>query len=138
MTSALFKRYKTDSNLEEDGVWEFFGDGVRVKIRRFSSQFSRNTRKKLEKPHADAIRRNSVPESVLEDILDKQIAWGVIADWEGVSDDEGNPLAATDQNKLAIIKALPEFRDEVFAFAIGRDNFKQFTDEDTEKNSSTS
>jgi hypothetical protein len=134
----MFARFATDASREEEGVWVDFGDGIEVKVRRLSSKISRDVRKRLEKPHAEAIRRGPLPESLAEDILNRQLAEAIISDWKGVDDDNGQPLACTVENKIAILKALPEFRDEIVSISIERDNYKAALNEDAEKNSSTS
>lgn len=137
--SKLFARFKTDQSREEEGVWIDFGDGIRVKIRRFSSKASVEIRNRLQKPYAEMLRRGgSLPDSVAEEILNRQIADGVIADWEGIEDDNGQPLSATSENKYKIITALPEFRGEIFSVSLERDNYKAALVEEAEKNSSTS
>lgn len=136
--SKMFARFATDESREEEGVWVDFGDGIEVRIRRLSSKVSRDVRKRLEKPHGEAIRRGGLPEGVAEDILNRQIAEAVIAEWRGVDDEAGNALPCTVENKLRVIKALPEFRDEVLSVSIERDNYKAALNEEAEKNSSTS
>lgn len=136
--SALFARFKMDEDKEEDGVWADFGDGIRVRIRRFKSRKVQDARKEVEKPYADVIRKGPLPVEVAEELLVKQMAKGVVSDWEGITDENGKVLSCTPANVEMILKALPEFRDEIFQTAIDRDAFKAALDEDAEGNSPAS
>jgi hypothetical protein len=134
-SSALFARFKTDEDRQENGVWVDFGDGIKVKIRRFKSKASVAARKELDKPHTEVIRRGKLAEDVAEDLLVRQIAMGVIADWEGVTDENGNNVPNTTDAKYHILKALPDFRDEIFAISVEAEHFKAAVDADAEGNS---
>lgn len=132
--NSLFSRFKMDETKEEQGVWVNFGSGIRVKIRRFKSKASQNARKELEKPFTAELRRGPLEESIAEDLLLKQMAKAIIVDWEGVTDEEGEEILCTYEAKYEVLKALPEFRDEIAAVAIDRDSFKSSLDEEGEKN----
>ncbi|XAI96053.1 hypothetical protein [Microcystis phage Mwe-JY26] len=133
--SALFARFKTDEDREENGVWVDFGDDIKVKVRRFKSRASQDARKELEKPHQDVIRRGGLSEEQAQELLLRQMAKAIIVDWQGVTDEKGEPLPCTEDAKYSILKALPEFRDEVFGISIDRDAFKAKVDADAEGNS---
>jgi len=133
--SKLHARFKTVETKEEEGVWAEFGDGIAVRIRRFKSRAVQDYQKKLNRPYADMVRRGPLPQHIAEDLMEKLIAHAVIADWRGVTDEEGeNELPPTDENKLKIIKELPEFRDEILSVSFERDGFRDALDEEAEKN----
>lgn len=133
--SALHARFAMDAGREENGVWVDYGDGISVKIRRFKSRASQEARRELDKPHADVIRRGPLPEALAEELLVKQMAKAIIVDWKGVTDADGNPLECTEEARYAILKELPEFRDEIFALSVERDHFKAKADQDGTGNS---
>ena len=130
----LAAQFGTDKDKEEQGVWIPLADKIRVKIRRFKSKASQDARTEFQKPYIAMIRRDSLSEEVSVEILEKQMAKAIIVDWEGITDDAGNDIPCTYENKLAILKALPDFRDEIAALAIARDSFKAEDDADAEKN----
>lgn len=132
--NSLFNRFKMDEKKEEQGVWVNFGEGLKVKVRRFKSKASQDARKELEKPFTAELRRGPLDEKIAEDLLLRQMAKAIIVDWEGVTDEEGNELECTFETKLDVLKALPEFRDEIVSIAIDRDSFKAALDEEAEKN----
>jgi len=119
--------------MEEDGVDVDFGDFT-VTIRRASSKASQAARKRAEAPHAKAMRRKELPDAVLEDILVQHIAEGIIADWKGVTGEDGKELKPTVENKVKVLVDLPDFRAEVIAISTDMDVFKDEHDADTVKN----
>lgn len=140
--SKLLSKFRTDESKEEAGVWVDFGDGIRVRVRRLKSRKSIEFRKELDKPHADVIRRGSMDDKTAEDLLIRQIAGGVIADWEGVEDEDadGNAIAVpyTFDNAYSILKKASDFRDEILSVSVGADNYRNAVDKDAVGNSSTS
>lgn len=130
---SLYKQYKTDTSLEEDGISIEF-DGFSVTIRRASSKTSMDVRKRLEAPYVKVMRGRDLPPKLAEEILIKHLAEGIIVDWEGVTDESGKTLEATTENKIKVLTDLPDFRAELIGLAIERDLFKAEQDEDSVKN----
>ena len=122
--SKLHARYKSSPDKEDSGIWADFGDGIEVKVRRFKSPYVQEFQKKLNRPYADMVRRGPLPAHIAEDLMERLIAGALIVDWRGVTDEEGNILEPNEANKLAIIKELPEFRDEILGVSFERDGFK--------------
>lgn len=138
---AGFKdRYATDRSLEEEGVWVDYGDGLKVKVRRLNSKHSRETRRKLEKPYAAQFRNRDMPESLQEELLNKQVAKAIVVDWEGVEnpDKEGEQLPCTEENVLRMITEFPDFRDDILTAAMERTTFEKEQRKAAEKNSKSS
>jgi hypothetical protein len=138
MASKMTARFATDENREEGGVWVDFGDDIRVKVRRFRSRKSIEVRKELDKPFADVVRRGTLPEGVAEDLLLKQMAKAIVADWEGVDLGDGEVVPCTEGNSLVALKKFPEFREAILQVSIEADNYRAKVDEDAEKNSAAS
>jgi hypothetical protein len=134
MASKLYSRFSTDQNKEEAGVWVDFGDGVRIRIRRLNSRRSQEVRNELNRPHADTIRRGPLPSDVAEELMLRQIARGIISDWEGVDLGDGVSVPYTGENAYKLLKDLPEIRDHILQVSSEADNFRAKVDEDTEKN----
>ena len=138
--ASFLDRYNTDRNLEEGGVWVDFGDGLKVKIRRLTSKHSRETRRKLEKPYAAQFRNRDMPDSLQEELLNKQVAKSVVIDWEGVVNPEKpeEKLPCTEDNVLMMVQKFPEFRDDILTAAMERTTFEKEMRKDAEKNSKSS
>ena len=132
--SSLFSKFAMDNDKEEAGVWVNFGDGIRFKVRRLKSRKSQEVRKELDKPFTTEIRRGALPDDVAQDLLVRQIAGGVVAAWEGVTDEQGNDVAYTPDNAYAILKKLPELVDELLGLSLNKDSFKASDDQAAEGN----
>lgn len=137
---SFLERYKTDKNLEESGVWVDYGDGIEVQIRRLNSAKSRETRRRLEKPYTKGFRGQDMPESLQEELLNKQVAEAIVVDWKGVPDpdNEGKELPCTPENVLKMVQRFPDFRDDIMAASMERATFQQEELKEAEKNSSPS
>lgn len=133
--SALYARFKTNENTEEAGVWVNFGDDVRVRVRRLKSRASQAARAELDKPFAPEIRRGTMPEDKLKELAIKQVARGVIAEWEGVTDADGNALPYTPENAFKVLTDLPEFAEAIIEISMNAENYKAQMSADAEGNS---
>jgi hypothetical protein len=135
--ASFLERYSTDKSMEEDGVWVDYGGGIKVQIRRMNSTKSRDTRRRLEKPYTKGFRGQDLPEDLQEELLNQQIAQAIVVAWEGVPDpdDPKKAITCTPENVMKVIKAFPDFRDDIIAAAIERATFQKEQLEQTEKNS---
>lgn len=138
MTSFI-ERYKTDKNLEENGTWVDYGDGLQVQIRRLNSAKSREVRRRLEKPYTKGFRGQDMPESLQEELLNRQLAEAIVVDWKGVPDPEDpkKMLPCTPENVLRMVTEFPDFRDDIMAASMERATYQQEQLKEAEKNSST-
>lgn len=133
--SKLAQRFTTDENKEEAGVLVDFGDGLKIRVRRFKSKKSQDVRKELEKPFVDQIRRGPLSDAVAEEMLIKQIATGIIADWEGMEwPTDGVSLPYTAKNAYDVLKALPELRDQILQVSIDAENYRVKVQEEAKEN----
>lgn len=133
----LHRQYQISADLEEQGFWYPATDEISIRIRRLSSKPSLDARKEAEKPYTSQLRANKAPEEVLEEIANKQLAYGVISDWKGVTDDEGNEVPYSGDTAYAILSdpEMKEFGADLFQQAFARDNFKAANNEEAVKNS---
>lgn len=139
------KRYNTDTSLEEEGVWVDFGDGLKVQVRRLTSKASREFRRKLEKPYTAQFRNREMPDSLQEELLNKQVAGAIIVNWEGVEDpdapepkegEQPKMLPFSHENALKIISnpEFRDFRDDILTAAMERTTFEKEQREAARKN----
>jgi hypothetical protein len=135
--ASFLERYSTDKKLEETGTWVDYGDGVRVQIRRMNSLKSREVRRKLEKPYTKGFRGQDLPDTLQEELLNKQVAEAIVVDWKGVPNPD-NPkelLPCTPENVLKVVTAFPDFRDDIVAASMERATFQHEELKEAEKNS---
>lgn len=153
--AGFMDRYSTDKTLEEEGVWVDYGEGLKVKIRRLNSKHSREVRRKLEKPYAAQFRGREMPESLQEELLNKQLAGSIVVDWEGVPDPDNAPQFLADgvtpdpknpgtmlpyspENVLRMVKEFGDFRDDILTAAMEKTTFQKEQRKEAEKNSKSS
>lgn len=120
---SLNTRYKTDKNLEENGVWVDLGDGLRVLVARFNSKRSREVHRRLRRAYENF--RGDLPEALEQELTIKQMAEGVLLGWEGMTfEDDGPPVEYSVQNAIKALTEFPDFREDVAAIALKRDNYR--------------
>lgn len=138
--ASFTDRYATNKSQEEDGVWVDFGDGIKVKIRRMNSKHSRETRNKLEKPYAKQFRGQDYPLEIQENLFNLQLAHSIVIEWEGVPSPEDPKKMAgnTPDEKIAVFKAFPDFREDIAAASMERATFQDLTVKEAEGNSEKS
>jgi hypothetical protein len=136
LMAGFLDRYNTDRSLEESGVWVDFGDGLKVQVRRLTSKASREYRRKLEKPYIAQFRNREMPDSLQEQLLNKQVAGSVIVGWEGVPnpDNPKEEFPFSEENALAMVERFPDFRDDVLTAAMERTTFEKEQRENARKN----
>lgn len=108
-----------DSNNWPEGVWGQFAEGVKIKVRKLTAEALRELRKPLVKitMELESVSRRMVPaEKVDTDKYDEVITDYLIEDFQGIGDEEGNPLPVTLESKKQIMNYLP-LKDWIWAFA---------------------
>lgn len=137
---SFLDRYSTSKDLEEEGVFVDYGDGLKVKLRRLNSVKSRDIRRKLEKPYVKQFRGQDMPDSIQEQLLNNQIAKAIVVDWEGVPnpDSPEEMLPCTEENVMLMITRFPDFRDDILAASMERATFQKEDQKAAEGNSKRS
>lgn len=112
---SLYKLFKTDSNLEKDGIWIEYGETeagepIRFKVARAGGQ---NTafNKALEKatrPYRKAIQNGMLGDKRADAIYKNVFAERVVLDWTNIEDAEGKPLEFNKENVLKLFEDLPD------------------------------
>jgi len=106
-----------DGNNLPTGVWGEFSDGVKIKVRRLTAEVIRE----LRRPH---VTTSMVPhegrmvqsEKLDPEKYDEAIMDYLIEDFEGIGDENGNPLPKTLESKKRILNEI-SIKDWVWAFA---------------------
>lgn len=143
---SIFELYAKDPERMEDGVWtEMDNGGVLVKIRSTNSDYYLETVQRLQEEVRDRTkgRNGKKPKKLSEDeqkeILVRSVCEGVIADWDGVYDQNGELIPFTPKGALKLlnikdIRVMGDFLDEIFQKAQRAEIFKQELFEDEAKN----
>jgi len=137
---SLYEAYETDTKLEEGGVWVDLSGGVKVKVAALGNKAHQKAMEKMFAPYKNQRRRNSMDETIEEDIHTKAIAQTILLDWEGVTDREGNKLKYSFENsyKILIDESLKRFKADILYIAKEAETFKQQEVDESVKNSKKS
>lgn len=127
MKTNLDRLFKTNASLERDGVDFAIDDKTSFRVRRFNSQ---NPRVKAAmaayyKPYARQVELGTLPPEKSDEITMKLFIDVCLASWEGVLDEDGNPIELTKENALALFKSLPDLFDTLWKHANNFENYKE-------------
>lgn len=115
----LYKLFKTDENLETDGIFIEYGetdDGkpVRIRIARAGGKNTAFTKalEKATRPHRKAIQSGSMDNATADRLYRDVFADTVVLGWENVTGPDGKPLEFNKENVLKLFQDLPDlFQD---------------------------
>lgn len=122
---SLFKQFKTDTNLEQKGIFleygtaEENGEPIRFKIARAGGS-NKNFEKTMERL-TKGIRRQ-IANDIAEDeqvlkVMRRVYAESVILGWENVFDQDGKPLTFNVENCIQLFEDLPDLFQDIQAQA---------------------
>ncbi len=125
MKTNLDKFFKTDDDLEKNGVWFNISDEIGFLLRPFKGT---NPRVKAAmashyKPYARQIEMGSMEEIKQLEIQIKLFIDVCLVDWRGVEAD-GKPLEFTVDNAVKFFKALPDLFNTLWKHANDFTNYK--------------
>jgi len=126
MKSNLDKLFKSDSNLEQEGVLFEIADGIQFKVRRFGGG-NREVKKamvKYYKPYARLIERNLLPEDKEREIYQLAFIDACLVDWQGV-EIEGATAECTKENALKLFKELPELFETLLEHSQSVEHYRE-------------
>lgn len=132
---STYKSFKTDPKVEVEGVWANYGDfrirharagGANMAFARAMEKIGRKYRKQIE---LDVIREERALKMMREVYADT-----VILDWEGVTDENEQPMEFTRENVIRLFKDLPDLFLDIQDSAKSPKAFRDAINEVDEKN----
>lgn len=124
---------RTDTALEEEGVWRDIGDGARLKIARLGNPAYKAEWEKRSKPYKRQIRNDSLPTEKANELLYQCLARAVLLDWDGL-DEDGQPVPYSRENAVRLLREIRDFRDLVVSLADDAEAYRREAIEDAEGN----
>lgn len=119
----------------EEGKWFPIGKDIQVKIRRAQSKKSVKVRQALEEPHNTLVKfGGKIDEATMEDINIQHLAGGIMVDWKGVTDKDGNAVPFSKNAAMYLLSKLPDFRIAVSDYAVKIENFRSEQKKEVEGN----
>lgn len=123
--SSTYKAYSLDPKSETDGVWQTMRSGARVKIRYENSFRVQEAARRLDRKYrALMMSEGGLPANIQAEREAALCASDIVADWEGVTDENDNPIPFSGENVLKVLTDLPEFRRDIVYMARLAENFR--------------
>lgn len=147
-----FKNAKKKVAVQTDDLYPVrFGDDIVVYVRHVQSAKSQKARREAERKYRGTLQQaerkgEDIPDEVAYDIMLDHLANGIVADWEGVYDDDGQLASCTPENVRSFLsdddptedQNLEPFRTEIFNEARRDANFRAVQETEEGKGSSGS
>lgn len=128
MKTNLDSLFKTDSNLEKEGIWFDVSIGISFKLKRFGGANSvkvSQSMAKYHKPFAKLIEAKKLSEEETTEIMAKVFVDCCLVDWKGVTNEEGKEIECNFDNAVQLFKSLPELFNTLFQYCQGVDSFRE-------------
>lgn len=134
-----YKLFGTDQDLEKKGIWVVFGD-FKFKCARAGGSNARYAALMAERarPFRAQINAELLQNKQAQDILVGVYADAVILDWEGVTDENEQPLAFTRDNVVKVLNDLPDLFQHLQRECDRISNFRKLALEEEAGNSQQS
>lgn len=103
-------KFKQDVNKAADGTWVDVGDGLKLKVARQGNKNYNSVVRTLMKPYKQAIKSNTLADSVYEDLQNKAISQSVLLSWEGLEGEDGKDMPYSQETAYDLLSN-PAFED---------------------------
>ena len=145
---SLYKLFKTNENLETDGIWLEYGqtekgEPVRIKIARAggnNSAFSKAL-EKATRPYRKAIQTGMLDNKTADKLYKDVFADTVVLDWINVEGPDGKPMEFKRENVLKLFEDLPDLfadlREQANNVALFREEVREVDLGNSGKSSTT-
>lgn len=116
---SLYSLFKTNENLETEGIWIDYGTSGRIKIARAGGQNTAYNKalQKAAKPYEAALKHKRMDTKTAEKISRQVFVEHVILGWEDICDEEGNELEFSVASVNKLLDDLPELYNDLVAQA---------------------
>lgn len=145
---SLYKLFKTNENLETDGIWLEYGqtekgEPVRIKIARAGGHnvaFSKAL-EKATRPYKKAIQTGMLDNKTADKLYKEVFADTVVLDWINVEGPDGQPMEFKRENVLKLFEDLPDLfadlREQANNVALFREEVREVDLGNSGKSSTT-
>lgn len=114
----------TDTDTSEDGSWMKLGKDIEIKVRRYNSKKTRKVNDRLYAPYQRILKAGGkLEEDTQDDINTRLLAEGVIADWKGITDKDGNKVDFSVEAAIKLLNDLPDLKQMISSFSLDMTNY---------------
>lgn len=122
----LDSQFKTDEQLEENGMWFDTSPTTGFLCRRFGGKNSQKVKAasaKFFKPYAKQLEIGALSDELSRELTLKCFIDACLVDWKGV-EVGGASVPFSAENALGLLSALPALADSLIKYATEMDNYK--------------
>jgi hypothetical protein len=132
---SIYDMFETDPELEENGKWFQIKGEAHIKLRRATSKISVAVSERIQRAWTSANGTKEPSDVDAEVMLCRQLADGMIVDWEGIRDRDGVEIPFSSQAAYSLIRAIAQVRTSIAGIVVNMEEFKNRELWDIEKNS---
>lgn len=127
MKTNLDKLFKTNKELEREGVEFALDDKISFMVRRFvgSNPRVKAAMANYYKPFARQIELGTLPSEKSDELAMRLFIDVCLVSWKGVEGEDGKPLEFSKENALKLFQSLPELFGTLQAHANNFENYKE-------------
>ena len=129
MKTNLDSMFKMNTDLEKDGVWFEFKEGISFKLKRFGGENApalKESMAKHYKPYANLVAVDALPMRKEKEIMAKVFVDACLVEWKGIIDTErGEEIPYSFDNAVELLMELPELADTLTKFASETDSYRE-------------
>lgn len=133
---TLYRDYKTDPEVEQNGVWFPYGEDVKILLARAggaNKKFQRCGDKAATK-YKRELDMNRLPAEEANQAVVEMYADSVVMDWKNVTDENDESLAFNRENVIKVLTDLPDLFRRVQEDAQNMQVYKEYRDGEDSKN----
>lgn len=132
----LGKVFGTDKVQETEGKWFDIGDNARIRVARFGNAAHQRILTALRGPYKPLVLRGGeIPHDANADIIKASVAKAVLMGWEGLVDENLDPIPFSPENALDAFNDYNDFYELVSQLSLDAANFRVQMQEDIAKKS---
>lgn len=117
--ASLRKTFETDSSLENDGVWQRFGDDFQIKLSRYTNTNQKlvQATEKITKPIRKQLQLGAMSDDEARKVEIEIFCRGIIRGWQtkvgdvwvdGINFEGDDLLPSNEDNYILVLSALPD------------------------------
>lgn len=128
MKTNLDSLFKTNADMEKEGIWFEVSIGVSFRLRRFGGSNANKVAQsmaKYHKPYAKLIDSKKLSEEETAEIMAKVFVDCCLVEWKGVKNEHGEDIPYTFENAVSLFKSLPELFTALFNHCQSVDSFRE-------------
>lgn len=133
---AKFSEFTTNQSKEIEGVMvEVPGSDLKLKIGRITNPMYETHLRKLSRPYVTSIRKGTIDQKVMEDLMAKAMSHHVLLGWENLQDEKGAPIPYSQGKAYELLSTSRDFFKLVLEYANDMEMFRDHDHEELKGNS---